>query len=317
LFRGKIKVFKDLEVLPKAIKEYPYIDHDDERMRLYRPSIRSMEISVPGEENHEFSEIFWKDIGMMTFCDPYGMRYEENEENYQKYINSFQKTLEYLLKLNRTKTLPDDKFDVFIGSITYSLKIFIEICEKDLGNRILGRHGVRTLVEILIMVKYLLKLEITNNKVWEEYKLYGVGKYKLVLLKARDPEWEKDFHFKPEILDTIVNEMKFEEFIDIELTYFDKKGIREKSEEVGEKYLHDFFYDYDSNFTHGFWGAIRESAMLHCNNPAHQYHSVPDIYMNQNLPDIKRDCLKIMKRFFALLKENYDIPESLMRDIED
>ena len=78
------------------------------------------------------------------------------------------------------------------------------------------------------------------------------------------------------------------------LKYFDKLGIREKSNEVGEKDLYDLFYDYDSSFAHALWGAIRESAMLPCDNAGHQYHSIPDIYANQKLPDIKADSFKII-----------------------
>uniref|UniRef100_UPI004057B053 helix-turn-helix domain-containing protein n=1 Tax=Agathobacter sp. TaxID=2021311 RepID=UPI004057B053 len=34
--------------------------------------------------------------------------------------------------------------------------------------------------------------------------------------------------------------------------------------------------DYDSSFEHGLWGAIRESSLLKCNNPAHKYHCLPE-----------------------------------------
>jgi len=56
-------------------------------------------------------------------------------------------------------------------------------------------------------------------------------------------------------------------------------------------------------------GAIRECAMLHCNNASHKYHTVPDIYSNQNLPDVKSDSIKIMKKIFSVLAETYDVPE--------
>ena len=41
--------------------------------------------------------------------------------------------------------------------------------------------------------------------------------------------------------------------------YFDKQNIRLKAESVDEKNLFGLYYDYDSSFEHGLWGAIRES----------------------------------------------------------
>ena len=54
--------------------------------------------------------------------------------------------------------------------------------------------------------------------------------------------------------------------------YFDKQNIRLKAESVDEKNLFGLYYDYDSSFEHGLWGAIRESSFVKCNNPAHKYH---------------------------------------------
>ncbi|MFV2016506.1 MAG: DUF5677 domain-containing protein, partial [Candidatus Heimdallarchaeota archaeon] len=193
--------------------------------------------------------------------------------------------------------------------INYALKVFTEINDKSLANSILGRFGIRTIIEVFIMVKYLLKREDEKPKIWEEYKLYGISKYKLVLLKARESNMiDETSHFTINVVDALVNEIKWEEFIDVDLKYFDKQGIRDKSKDVGEKELYDLFYDYDSSFAHGLWGAVRESSMLHCNSAAHQYHAVPDIQDNQNLPDVKSDGYKIMLMIFAFMAEVFIIP---------
>ena len=101
-------------------------------------------------------------------------------------------------------------------------------------------------------------------------------------------------HFSLPVLDALVNEIRWEEFIDVDLKYFDNQRIREKCIDVGEKEIYDLFYDYDSSFVHGLWGAVRECSMLLCNSPDHQFHTVPDIYNNQNLPDVKTDGYNIM-----------------------
>lgn len=310
LFSGKLVVTTDASATATALKEYPYTDHDDERMRLYRPLVRSMEGGAHIEEyDTQFSSKFWRDIGMITSCNPIKIEFPENTENYKDFQTDSRKILEYVLHANKEKALNDDKFSVVIGSITYALKIFNETIDKELGQSILGRHAVRSILEVYIMLKYLLQREEERPGIWRDYKLYGVSKYKLTVLKAREYDFSyAGSHFLTPVIDALVNEFMFEEFIDVDLKYFDRQGIRDKSEGVGEKKLYDIFYEYDSNFLHGLWGAVRESAMLPCDSPSHQYHTVPDIYDNQKLADVKSDSFEIMKKLFVLLAELYEMP---------
>jgi hypothetical protein len=310
LFSGKIQFVKGMEPVVTALQEYPYTDHEDEKMRMYRPTIRSMEGGMNfGEDNTDFSSKFWRDFGMITPCNPIRIEFPENTTDYKEFTADCRKVLEYVFRSNKEKSLAEDRFDVIIGSINYALKIFTEVNDKSLGNSILGRHGIRTIIEVYIMLKYLLKREIEQPKIWEEYKLYGVSKYKLVLLKARESSsMDMTSHFALPVVEALVNEIRWEEFIDVDLNYFDKQGIRDKCIDVGEKELYDLFYDYDSSFAHGLWGAVRESSMLHCNSADHQFHTVPDIHDSQNLPDVKSDGNKIMILLYTLLAGLYDVP---------
>jgi len=309
LLGGKIHVSRELDVAPRALKEYPYTDHADEKMRLYRPTIRSMEGIGFTEDSSEFCAKFWRDIGMITPCNPVKIEFGESTDDNRAFISDCQRVLEYVLYSNKERSLSEDKFDVLVGSVNYALKIFIEINEKSVGNSILGRHAVRTIIEVYIILKYLLKREPKQPQIWQEYKLYGISKYKLLLLKSRETDLNEKSHFVPLIAEVIVNEIRWEEFIDVDLKYFDKQGMREKSIEVDEKELYDLLYDYDSSFSHGLWGAIRESAMLRCDNPNHRYHAVPDIHSDQNLPEVVSDATRILKMIFSLLGEVSEIPE--------
>ena len=311
LFNNKVVIMKGVEQTAKALQEYPYTEHENEKMRLYRPAIRSMEIAMCLEENDvEFSSKFWKDLGMMTPCNPIKLVFPENNIDYNEFIIDCQKMLDYVFHSNKEKSLVEDKFDVIIGSINFAIKIFNEVNEKSLSNSILGRHAIRSIIEIYIMIKYLQKREDEHPNIWEEYKLYGISKYKLILLKARqNNNFDSTSHFIEPAIETIVNEIKWEEFIDIDLKYFDKQGIRDKCIDVGEKELYDLFYDYDSSFTHGLWGAIRESSMLRCDSANHQFHSIPDIYNDQNLPDVKTDSFKIILLLCSILNNLYQIPD--------
>ncbi|WP_235593241.1 DUF5677 domain-containing protein [Leptospira interrogans] len=309
IFKKQVLVQDDSFI---ALKEYPSTDHDDQKMHMFRPIVRSMEgVGIAfAVSNEEFNRKFWRDIGMISECQTMHLKFTPNSDGYESFIDNSKKLLEYIVLTNKEDSLSDDRFDVFLGSVTYCLKIVNEIAEKMLGDCILARHGVRTILEIYIILKYLIRKENENPRIWEEYKLYGISKYKLILLKAREGNVDKESHFSPDIVDALVNEIKWEEFIDVDLKYFDKLGIREKSIEVGEKFMYDLIYDYDSNFSHGLWGAIRESSMLICDNHNHKFHSVPDFNFNQNLPDVKFDLLMIVKKVLFLLSENYPAPES-------
>ena len=133
----------------------------------------------------------------------------KNVFDYQPFIEQYQKILQYVSSSYKTESLLNDRFDVIIGSITYALKVFCEVNNNKLGNEILGRPAVRMIIEILIILKYLLKRENEHPQIWGEYKLYGIGKYKLVLLKARENEMEESAHFVPPLVDMLVNEIKW------------------------------------------------------------------------------------------------------------
>lgn len=81
--------------------------------------------------------------------------------------------------------------------------------------------------------------------------------------------------------------------------------------------MYGLHYDYDSAFEHGLWGAIRESSMLKCNNPAHQYHCVPDITNQNRLKSVLPDCIRVMNKILIVLNEVYGIPNQLFRAVID
>jgi hypothetical protein len=54
---------------------------------------------------------------------------------------------------------------------------------------------VRTIAETLVMGKYLLANQGNHPNVWEEFKWYGISKYKLLLLKHRDAPIASASHF--------------------------------------------------------------------------------------------------------------------------
>lgn len=204
---------------------------------------------------------------------------------------------------------------VLLGLATYSYKRLKEIYELRAFNSIAGRSCVRVMIEDYIMMKYLVKNEQSHDNIWREYQLYGIGLYKLVLSRYREFKASGESHFDEKYIELLVNEFKSEEFIDMDTKYFDKQNIRLKAESVNEKELYGLYYDYDSSFEHGLWGAIRESSLLKCDNPAHKYHCVPDVEDEIRLKTVLPDCIMIMNKTVSFLNEIYGIPQQMLNGV--
>jgi hypothetical protein len=310
LYNNKIQFSPQSKVTAIALAHYPNTEHDDERMRSYRPSVRSFEGIDFGHDDYSFSKYFWNEIGMLDECKLIYLEYPKGNIMNKDLIEDSKNAIDYTLSAHKEISLNEDKFSVLTGSLSYALKIYEEIITKDLGESILGRHGSRTIIELIIILKYLIKEESNKPDIWSEYKQYGIGKYKLILLKSREKRDEKEkSHFCEPLIDILVNELGWEEYQDVDLKYFDKTGIREKSIEVGEKDLYDILYDYDSNYVHGLWGAVRESSLLTCDNPNHKYHSVPDIFNCQKQSSVLYDSEKCFMKLLRIYHVNYAFPE--------
>lgn len=304
-----------------ALLHYGTTDHSEEIMRMYRPSIRSTEgalSGMPGGDEGAFVRLFWTKMRCLTENVLHALIYEKGETkmDYHDFIEKTKEAFNYLNIENKERTATDDAFVVLTGSLAYALKTFDEVIEHDLSNTIIGRQSVRIIVEIYIMMKYLAESEATKPLIWSQYKSYGIGKYKLILLKMREGKGNSTTHVNEGLLDLIVNEPQLEEFTDIDLKYFDDVKIREKAIKVDEKDVLDIAYDYDSSFAHGLWGAIRESSMLCGDNVFYHFRPVADATLEQNLPDITPDCFSYLLKLISFIDERYAFPEWYTKYLE-
>lgn len=251
----------------------------------------------------------------MTDCSEFAIRFPEEQRNITVYMEKLYEVFTYLSELFLSTDKLNEKMTVLLGIATYSYKRLKETYEHQLFNSISGRSCVRVLIEDYIIMKYLVNNEKDHNNIWRDYQLYGIGLYKLVLERYREHDTSIESHFDTSHIKALVNEFKNEEFIDMDTKYFDKQNIRLKADNVGEKDLFGLYYDYDSSFEHGLWGAIRESALLKCNNPAHKYHCIPDIDDNNRLKTVLPDCIMVMNKTVIFLSELYGIPDKLLDEV--
>ncbi len=317
LYSGKLRLMVGgLEV--DAMKHFPTTPYDSEIMILYASCIRNIEsIQMPDDNIDEFVNIFWERMSKMTDCTLAALKFKKDERNYKEFLEKTKEALNYINVCQKEKSISDDKFSVAFGSLLYAFKTFAEVVDHDLGNTIIGRQSARIIIEIYIMMKYLFLKEADIPDIWKKYKAYGIGKYKLILLKLREGMGNETTHVVEPILNVLVNEPLLEEFTEIDLKYFDKQAIREKAISVGEKDLYDVAYDYDSSYAHGLWGAVRESSMLSCGNVFHNYHSVPDATDTQNLTDVTSDCYKYLTKLLLFVNDSYNVPKWYLDYLEE
>lgn len=266
----------------EMLELYPCINHDDVRMQMIRPLIRATEMVLLNmvETDKNYLDKFWMEVSTVTDCKLYTIKFPTEENNSREYLRMLHEAMEYYVDLYSAVCPLDNKMKVLISMATYSYKRFKEAVEHELFNCIAGRSIIRVIIEEYIMMKYLVKKE-------------------------------RESHVDLDYLEALVNEYKIEESIDMDTRYFGNQNIRFKAEDVGEKNLYGLYYDYDSAFEHGLWGAIRESSLLKCNNPAHQYHCVPDIDDECNLMSVFGDCIYVLNKTILFLDEQFGMPMDL------
>ena len=292
-----------------TLSEYSEYNHSDEIMKLYRPNIRALCLDLSSMDcNIEFSHEIWKVLGEISKCNALVILWDEDKK--MDFYDICKQTMEYFSANNEDKKM-DSKYAVIMGVTCYIYKIYQEIIEKDLQNTISGRILFRTMLETYINLKYMMLKEEKKPAIYDMFKAYGIGKYKLVMGKLREGKYSvtEDSQINEQIMELMVNEEMNEAFVDMSLGYFDRLSIRKKFEECGENRLYEIYYEYDNNFTHGFWGAIRESSMLICDNSAHMYHSIPDYDTEQKLRSVLSDCEMVMKRTFNTISAYIELPD--------
>lgn len=316
LLQGRLQVPEDTWTI---IEKYPYLEHDNDEMRLIRPTIRSIEMLLlsMGDIDKTNVKYFWERLSEMCECKNFYISYAKLAEQPETYLNYLKEIFEYLSKVFVTTDPLNEKYLVVLGISTYAYKRITELIEHDLYNEISGRSIIRNIIEDYILLKYLIRHENDHKNIWNEYQYYGIGLYKLVMARERSKSCTYDNgHVNYKYLELLVNEYMDEEYINMDTSYFDKQNIRIKAKEVGEEELYGLFYDYDSSFEHGLWGAIRESALLKCNSVAHQYHCVPDSAGKQKLPSVWYDCVRTMNKIITIINDIISIPNGLLNEVQ-
>lgn len=297
---------KDM-VIKDALQKYPILDNDAPLMDIYKISLSSLEgMDFALENNYEYSKYFYEEMYLMTDCKPKIIVYPA-KNSLNLVIEKTKELRKFLMKSEEIQS--NDKHDVIVGNIVYIYKMIKEIIDNNLGESIISRFVLRTITEIYVNIKFLCINEKDTPDIWEAFKDYGCSKYKMIYKRIKDGITYADncTHFDNIMLELLTNETKSEEFLKVSFKDFADKNVRQKFILVDEKDLYDTYYDYDTCFSHGYWGAIRESSLLICDNPAHNFHNVADTECNQKLISCYDDLSFLIDKVLTIMKEELEV----------
>ncbi len=313
IYGGKLHfpVGKEEHVL--ELIEYP--NRGDQRR--VRPSIRAAELTYTAKKPTDWVLSFWKECYEKTSCHPEEAVNEKLKKrreglieeaqiartHYLTHAKSVRDTLiTHLLNTSTTSSI-DSRHEGAYGLALYGMAIFMETIFYRTSMSITGRISLRLLLEVYIIFEYILKKEKTEPGIWDTYRAHGVGQIKLIYLKLEESLAHVSCINRKE-LEYNVNEDRWIEFTPINLGHWDGVDLRKMSEEVGLKALYDSYHDYASGFTHGTWGAIRESVYQRCMNPLHRFHRIPT-FDAPLMPSIFDDACNLTNKILDCVSRAY------------
>ena len=200
-----------------------------------------------------------------------------------------------------TRTDIDPKHESVFGFGLYSIALIEEIIINALQFSITGRMILRCLAEILITFSFLVKKD--EEELWMNFREYGINQ--AILQKTKFESFDTEVSFvKFDTLEHIANEDKASNLTEIELGHWAGKSLRELSLDSDTKNIYDLFYNWTSSYSHGNWGAIRESVYTNCGNPLHRYHQIPTEYAHA-LPSILPDSIYLCNQIMSQINLVY------------
>jgi hypothetical protein len=274
-------------------------------MRSVRPFIRAGEMTLRRYPPSKWIEAFWDELMRKTRCiDP-----TKADDHAFTNTSINPKTL-YATRhdvidrffTHMTAKRVDARLDCSFGLVLYGLSIIEEIGAHRAHTRIMGRLALRALAEINITLRYLIGKN--SDDLWRSYRVYGAGQAKLAFLKAQESEGDLPPFLDEGALHEIANEDKWQEYLDIDIGHWADSNLRKLSIECGAKDVYDKYYDWTSGFTHGHWGAVRDTNFLTCHNPLHHLHRIPRLAHRQ-LNSVEVDALDLVNDMIERLDHIY------------
>lgn len=280
---------------------YPY----EGDLRKISPSIRASEMAEnPLVEKdltwpNAFWDEAWKNSPCLALVDEKESEIGEASTISRADISSLLSEIESHWSATHSTTAIDARHDAVFGMVLYALRVLDEMLGIGIGTGVLGRLGLRTILDGHISLRYLLHKD--DPDLWKKWRTYGAGQAKLNALRF-DELMEAPKHIDQSTIEAIAGEDLWEEFLNIELGSWSGLDLRKLSEKAGVKDAYDAHYSWTSGYSHGTWGPVRESCYETCGNPLHRLHRYP---LKKSLPDTLADACLLVNSILDDLDKSY------------
>lgn len=287
----------------RQLAEYPtYGD-----MRHVRPMIRATEgaLATLPASARSWASSFWEQCWKDTECQVGLQRNSITPGPTGTTLPRVQDVRRHLASHfieSNTSTDLDSARDATFGIVAYALAILSELLRLGNSTSIIGRMALRALLECYITLSYLCWKN--DSKTWEAYRNYGSGQAKLAFLKLDDPSLVSPTFVDLDTLRMLANEDRWMEFLTINVGQWDNSNLRAMSAQCHTKDEYDKYYPWTSGFTHGTWGAVRNTVFDLCLNPLHRLHRVvtPE---TARLDDVVASACELADKSIDLLAQRY------------
>ena len=297
---GKMHFPPELKRNVEELLEYP----DKYDQREVRPKVRANEITLNGLEPMDpaWAEAFWREAWETTPCFEFVQPSEHPEFGdvitRQAVQELHDKLSEHWSETHET-TAVDARHDAVFGMAFFALRTLEEMMGIGNGTGILGRLGLRTILEIRINLHYMMEKD--TPEIWARWREYGAGQAKLNVLKFSESVEAPEF-IDLETIESIASEDVWEEFVNVNLASWTGHNLRKLSERADVKPEYDQYYSWTSAYAHGMWGSIRESSFQVCSNPLHRLHRRPE---RMSLGDTVEDAARLVDDIIRDVAEAY------------
>lgn len=301
LLAGKLKMH-DKEAVEEV---FYYPDRGD--MRKVRPTIRAMEAGLSlteQQETPEWPQRFWDEALCKTECCSLPSTLPQNQLTLGTTLTRVDEVYQAVcqhMKETTTTTAIDAKHDTTFGLALYSLTILNELLRVGNSSAVLGREGLRTILECCITLGYLVHKN--DESLWQMYRVYGAGQAKLAFIKLDELDQAPSYVDK-DTLQQLANEDMWQEYLSIDLGHWNDTDLRRMSVDANMKDVYDRFYCWTSSFAHGHWGSVRDTVFEVCGNPLHRLHRIPK-EQTRMLPDVIPDACYLVDRTLEILSIVY------------
>ena len=286
---GRMHVSPQLQEYADTMSSYPKLEPGSPEGARIRATEGALAALMTTGSNWPTN--FWQEAWDKTPCTVLVRSHDTAEVRKSTTRQEISELIDHLKehwRQTHSTTAIDRKHDATFGMTFYALRILADMMALGISNSILGRLGLRTILEIRINLKYLVDRD--DDELWKTWRQYGAGQAKLSSLKLDDLA-ERPEHIDIESVESIASEDIWEELLVIDIGNWTNSDLRKMSEQVQLKDIYDQHYPWTSTYAHGMWGAIRESSYQTCGNPLHRLHRYPE---RQPLQDCLYDAVVLV-----------------------